>query len=109
MKTKHDIDLLLSAQNAMLGEIPSSLRTISFDLSKDGEDLVARFEFDGEPDENEEECVSVIMTNILLDYSKNHRSYDEQVVSVPYPLKPNFLRLVAFFRYEDDLNENTNN
>ena len=98
---EHDIKLLLSAQRALLGEVPPGLRSVSFDLSPDGEELKARFEFDGEPTEDELECASVVMTNIIADYSTNHRKYVEEFVSVPYPTKLKFLRLVAFLRNED--------
>lgn len=102
MKTEHDISLLLSAQRALLGEVPPRLRAVSFDLSQDGEELDSRFEFDGEPTEDELECARVVMTNILADYSKNHRAYREQFVAVPCPQEPKFLRLIAFYRNEDE-------
>ena len=101
MKTEHDNYLLLSAQRALIGEVPPRLRSVSFDLSFDGEDLIARFEFDGEPVEDELECARVVMTNIVADYPKNHRSYREDFVCNPSPRKPKFLRLIAFYRNED--------
>jgi hypothetical protein len=104
MRTPHDTELLLNAQRGLLGEIPPRLRAVSFDLSSDGQNLVARFEFDGEPTDDELECASVAMTNILASYSANHRSYKEEMVSNPFPNKPQFLRLVAFFRNEDEWN-----
>ena len=42
------------------------------------------------------------LTNILADYTKNHRSYREEFVGNPCPQKPEFLRLIAFYRNEDD-------
>lgn len=104
MYTSFDIDLLLYAQRGLLGEIPFGLRTVSFDLSIDGRDFSARFEFDGEPSEEARECVSVAMTNIIANYSANHSSYNEEIVSVPFPqvLKP--LRLIAFLRNEEEWN-----
>lgn len=104
MHTPHDTELLLNAQRGLLGEIPPRLRAVSFDLSSDGQDLIARFEFDGEPTDDELECASVAMTNILASYSANHRSYKEEMVSNPFPNKPQFLRLVAFLRNEDEWN-----
>lgn len=102
MKTENDILLLLNAQRALVGEVPPRLRSVSFDLSPDGEELDARFEFDGEPTEDELECARVAMTNILADYSENPRAYREQFVAVPCPLEPKFLRLIAFYRNEDE-------
>lgn len=101
MHNKHDIKLLLSAQRALLGEVLPRLRSVSFDLSPDGEELKARFEFDGDPTDDELECASVVMTNIFADYSKNHRKYDEEFISVPCPKEPKSLRLIAFYRNED--------
>jgi hypothetical protein len=102
MRNDHDIKLLLAAQRALIGEVPPRLRAVSFDLSADGEDLSSRFEFDGEPTDEELECASVVMTNIFADYSKNHRKYHEEFIRTPYPQKPKFLRLVAFYRNEDE-------
>src|SRR6266581_7719163 len=99
-KTEHDNSLLLSAQRALIGEVPPRLRSVSFDLSQDGEELRARFEFDGDPTEDELECASVVMTNILADYSRNPRTFHEEVVAAPCPQKPQFLRLVVFYRNE---------
>ena len=104
MRTSHDAELLLNAQRGLLGEIPPRLRAVSFDLSADGQDLVARFEFDGEPTDEELECASVAMTNILASYSTNHRSYKEEMVSNFFPNKPQLLRLVTFLRNEDKWN-----
>lgn len=105
---EHDIKLLLSAQRALLGEIPPRLRSVSFDLSTNGDELKARFEFDGDPTDEELECASVTMTTIFADYSKNQRKYIEECISVPYPEEPKFLRLVAFYRNEDKWNSWSN-
>ena len=104
MYTSFDIDLLLYAQRGLLGEIPPGLRAVSFDLSPDGQEFVARFEFDGEPGEEVLECASVAMTNIIANYSANHRSYKEEMVSAPFPQELKLLRLVAFLRNEDEWN-----
>ena len=104
MHTAHEIELLLNAQRGLLGEIPPRLRAVSFDLSSDGRDLTARFEFDGEPTDEELECANVAMTNILAGHYCKPRSYKEEMVSVPIPNKLQLLRLVAFLRNEDEWN-----
>jgi hypothetical protein len=104
MRTPNDNEFLLNAQRGLLGEIPPRLRAVSFDLSEDGMDLVARFEFDGEPTEEERECAGVAMTNIVAGYSKRLKSCKEEVVPIPYPAKLKLLRLVAFLRNEDAWN-----
>ena len=49
MRTEHDLKLMQYAQGALLGEVAPSFRAVSFQLSPDGEDFIARFIFDGEP------------------------------------------------------------
>jgi len=102
MKTEHDIKLLLYAQQALLGEVAPQFRAVSFKLSADGEDLVARFIFDGEPTKEAKEVAGVAITNLLANYSKNHRSYKEEMLGCPYPQKMEHLPLLAYLRNEDD-------
>lgn len=106
MLTSFDKELLLNAQRALLGEIPPSLRAASFDLSSDGQDWVARFEFDGNPSEEALECVSVALTNLFTSYPYNWkpRTYKEEMLAIPYPQKLQRLRLAAFLRNEDEWN-----
>lgn len=104
MRTDHDINLLLYAQAALLGEVAPSFRAVSFWISDDGEDFKARFIFDGEPSEEAKEVASVVLTNILANYTKNHRSYEEEMLSVPFPEKMVHLPLLAYLRNEDEWN-----
>ena len=104
MRTEHDIKLMQYAQAALLGEVAPSFRAISFELSPDGEDFVARFIFDGEPTEDALEVARVVMTNILANYSKNHRSYKEEMLTAPFPHKMEHLPLLVYLRNEDDWN-----
>lgn len=102
MKTEHDIKLMLYAQQALLGEVAPQFRAVSFKLSADGEELVARFIFDGEPTEETGEVAGVALTNLLANYSKNHRSYKEEMLASPYPEKMEHLPLLVYLRNEDD-------
>lgn len=104
MKTEHDIKLMLYAQQALLGEVAPQFRAVSFRLSADGEELVARFIFDGEPTEEAKEVAGVALTNLLADYSKNHRSYKEEMLACPYPEKMEHLPLLVYLGNEDDWN-----
>lgn len=104
MRTEHDIKLMQYAQNALLGEVAPSFRAVSFKLSLDGEDFVARFIFDGEPSEESKEVASVVLTNILANYSNNHRSYSEEMLAVPYPNRMEHLPLLVYLRNENDWN-----
>lgn len=101
MKTEHDIKLMLYAQKALLGEVAPTFRAVSFKLSADGEDLVARFIFDGEPTEEAREVAGVALTNLLANYSKSHRSCKEEMLACPYPEKMEHLPLLAYLRNED--------
>lgn len=102
MKTEHDIKLMLHAQQALLGEVAPQFRAVSFQLSSDGEDLVARFIFDGEPTEEAKEVAGVALTSLLANYSENHRSYKEEMSACPYPEKMEHLPLLVYLRNEDD-------
>ncbi|MBV1919916.1 hypothetical protein ACRN9C_21620 [Shewanella frigidimarina] len=104
MRTEYDLKLMQYAQNALLGEVAPSFRAVSFELSPDGEDFLTRFIFDGEPSEDALEVASVVMTNILAGYPKNHRSYDEEMLAIPYPENMEHLPLLVYLRNEDDWN-----
>lgn len=104
MRTQCEIQLMQYAQSALLGEVAPSFRAVSFQLSEDGEDFKARFIFDGEPSEDAKEVASVVLTNIIANYSKNHRSYSEEMESVPYPNKMVHLPLLVYLRNEDEWN-----
>jgi hypothetical protein len=61
-------EVRLVAQRALLGEIPPRLRSVSFDIADDGRlrgRLRGRFEFDGDPTDEERECARVVMTNVV--------------------------------------------
>lgn len=100
-----DIELLLVAQRCLLGEVPTRLRAASFDLSSDGKEMVARFEFDGEPTENDIECVAVVMTNFTSASTLGRGNYREEISAKPYPETLKLLRLMAFHRNEDAWDE----
>lgn len=92
----------LAAQRALLDEVPPRLRSVSFDLGE-GERLRGRFEFDGNPTEEERECASVVMTNMIADLSATF-SFSEEFVSNPYPQRRNFLSIAVYARNEDAFN-----
>jgi len=92
----------LAAQRALLDEVPPRLRSVSFDIA-DVERLHARFEFDGDPTDEEQECASVVMTNILATLSPAI-SLSENVVSNPFPQRRNFLPILVYARNEDAWN-----
>ncbi len=93
---------MLYAQQALLGEVAPQFRAVSFKLSTDGEDLVARFIFDGEPTEEAREVAGVALTSLFANYSKSHRSYKEEMLACPFPEKMEHLPLLVYLRNEDD-------
>ena len=44
------------------------------------------------------------LNQLAADYSKNHRSWKEEMLSVPYPEKMEHLPLLVYLRNEDDWN-----
>jgi hypothetical protein len=95
-------EIRLVAQQALLGEVPPRLRSVSFDIADDGR-LRARFEFDGDPTDEERECASVVMTNVLASLSPTI-SFSEDFASNPFPQRRNFLPILVYARNEDAWN-----
>lgn len=95
-------EIRLAAQRALLDEVPPRLRSVSFDIADDGR-LRARFEFDGDATDEERECASVVMTNILATLSPTI-SFSEDFVSNSFPQRRNFLSIPVYARNEDEWN-----
>ncbi|WP_122418949.1 hypothetical protein [Pseudomonas viridiflava] len=95
-------EVRLVAQRALLGEIPPHLRSVSFDIADDGR-LRGRFEFDGDPTDEERECASVVMTNFVAALSPAI-SLSEEFVSNTSPKRRNFLPISVYARNEDAWN-----
>ncbi len=95
-------ELRLAAQRALLDEVPPRLRSVSFDIANDGR-LRGRFEFDGDPTDEERECASVVMTNIVAALSPSI-SITEEFLFNPFPQRRNFLHIPVFARNEDAWN-----
>ncbi|MNF62086.1 MULTISPECIES: hypothetical protein [unclassified Pseudomonas] len=98
----NESEIRLAAQRALLGEVPPRLRSVSFDVVDDGR-LHGRFEFDGDPTDEERECASVVMTNILAMLGPTI-SYTEDYVSNIFPQHCNFLPFAVYARNEDAWN-----
>lgn len=95
-------EIRLAAQRALLNEVPPRLRSVSFDIADDGR-LCARFEFDGDPTDEERECASVVTTNTLAALSPTI-SFSEDFVSNPFPQRCNLLAIPVYARNEDAWN-----
>lgn len=99
-----ELEVRLAAQRALLGEVPPRLRSISFDIV-DGR-LRARFEFDGDPTDEERECASVVMTNIIAALSPTIL-FTEEFVANRFPHPCNSLTIRVYARNEDAWNSRT--
>ncbi|MGN8250812.1 hypothetical protein [Pseudomonas sp. SMV7] len=95
-------EIRLAAQRALLGEIPPRLRSVSFDIADNGR-LSARFEFDGDPTDEEIECASVVMTNILAMLGPTI-FYTQDLLSNLFPRHRDFLPIPVYARNEDAWN-----
>lgn len=94
---KPDVDLLLSAQRALLGAVPCNLRAVSVELR--GSVLLFRAVFGREPTEEERELLSVACTEIIADFPQVMQAKEEFLVVSP-PAKPEHLAELVFSRAE---------
>lgn len=95
-------EIRLAAQLALLDGVPPRLRSVSFDIADNG-CLRARFEFDGDPTEEERECASVVMTNVLATL-RQPMSYSKDFASNSFPRRRDFLPIAVYARNEDAWN-----
>ena len=89
--------LRLSAQRALLGNIPPSLRCASVEYR--GTDIACRFVFDGEPAEDDKELLSCAATEIIADYSEPF-TISEEYLAIRQPAEAPYLRHIVFRRHE---------
>jgi hypothetical protein len=91
------IDLRLSSQRALLGNIPASLRSASVEYRE--KEIACRFIFDGEPSEYDRELLSCAATEIIADYNELF-TINEEYLSVRHPSKMRYLQYLVFERHE---------
>jgi hypothetical protein len=101
MAHEDDLQLRLSAQRALLGNITPSTRAVSVEVSPEQRRASVRFIFDGEPSPYEEETASVAHTEILSDFV-DEWAVELEMVRTPAPQRMEHLRLVVFQRCEDE-------
>jgi hypothetical protein len=98
--------ILLSCQRALLGIVFSKIRAITIDY--DNSLFHWRVYFDGEPDENEKETLSVACTEILADLpcdviESPTFTFKEEYINIPYPQELTILKEYVYLRYEEPL------
>jgi hypothetical protein len=89
--------LLLSAQRALLGAVPFSLRGAS--IETEGDTIFWRCVFDREPTDEEREALSVAGTEIMADFPQV-KKIEEQFLVQSNPGKVSHLRNIVFERSE---------
>lgn len=97
---EYGISLRLSAQRALLDNIPASLRCASLEYR--GTEIVACFVFDGEPTDDDRELLSCASSEIISDYPAPY-TMSEEYLAIPYPAKIPFLRHIVFKRHEGEV------
>lgn len=91
--------LLLSAQRALLGVVPASLRAVFCEL--DGTRILLRFVFDGEIDSDDRENMQVVGTEVASDFPAVTLIEEEILrADAPADLRPYALAACAYWRRE---------
>jgi hypothetical protein len=94
-----DVNLLLSAQRALLGAVLNSFRAVSIGM-KEGGLAIFRCVFEDVPTTNDRELLSTAATELLSDFPDNVIEEDFIVVPFPKPI-PQLINII-FQRHEHD-------
>jgi len=97
MSTLENTNIRLSAQRALLGAIPTSLRAVSIEVSS--QIIRIRNIFDKGYTESEKELLSAVGAEIASDFSEVHKIEEEFLVISEHQPMQHFAHLV-FLRYE---------
>jgi hypothetical protein len=92
-----NIDLRLSGQRALCGNIPTSLRSVSAEFRNNK--IVFQCIFDGNPSDDDKELLSIAATEIIADFP-DINEIDEQFLAVKYPEKFKDLENLLYLKYE---------
>jgi hypothetical protein len=100
MREKDDqlgLDLRLSAQRALWGHVPPSLRAVSLEMR--GTTILFRAVFEPGATDADRELLSVAATEIIADF-EDPTMIEEEFLDVAPPEKPPRLRFLVFLRAE---------
>jgi len=92
-----DVDLKLSGQRALLGNVPGSLRAVSVEFA--GNQIEFQAVFDGTPSPEDKELLSECATEILADFPAPF-TINEVYLSISAPAKIPHLKNLIYSRYE---------
>jgi len=93
------IDLPLSLQRALLGEVHAELRAASIEADPISKIVKLRFEYVGEPSEEARECGSRAATEVIADFPAPW-GIEEEHFARPLPAKCEPLGHLAYLRFE---------
>ena len=95
-----DTYIRMSAQRALLGQIPALLRAASVDVDKSNSKVFLRCIFDGKPTEDDWELLSVPATEIIADFSAPF-TIEEEYLETKYPNEMKHLKHLVYLRHEE--------
>jgi hypothetical protein len=93
------LHLRLSAQRALLGHVPPSLRAVSVELN--GTTIRFRIVFDGTPDEEATDLLSCAATEMIADFTAPY-TIEEECLAVDAPDAMTHLEWLVYLRHESD-------
>ena len=96
------VDLRLSAQRALCGQVPASLRAVSLEIRSTT--IYFRAVFEPGASDADRELLSVAATEVVADFSAP-TTIEEEFLYVPPPAKPSHLRYLVFLRSERPLDD----
>jgi hypothetical protein len=98
------VDLRLSAQRALWGQVPATLRAVSLEMRETT--ILFRAVFEPSAPEADREMVSVAATEVVADFSAP-TNIEEEFLDVAPPAKPPHLRHVVYLRSEPHRGDDT--
>jgi hypothetical protein len=93
------VDLILSLQRALLGEIHPELRAASIQAEPFRKLITVRFEYAGTPSDEAQESGSCAATEVIADFPEPWR-IEEEHVGRPLPAKCQPLEHLVYLRHE---------
>ena len=93
------VDLIMSLQRALLGEVHPQLRMASIQADPFSKVIRLRFEYDGEPSEEAQECASRAATEVIADFPEPWQ-LDDQHIACTTPARCVPLEHVVYWRHE---------
>ena len=97
LNDENGIHLRLSAQRALWGQVPNTLRATSVEYGLNV--IRCRFIFDGEPSIDEKDILGDAAAEIIADFPSPF-IIEEEYIGIKYPERMSHLKYLVFLRYE---------